>query len=151
AAVPEIVAQTNTIVLKNGRRISALSVTRDGDKIRYETSAGTLTLPGAIVDHVESGGLPAVPGDTLGGKLALRAPEGAASGAALTAGKSEIEAPLLGTGEVDRTYVAALENEARSGGEQASLNAALAHHMAAQFELAHGEMELALADERQAV
>ena len=151
AAVPEMLAQANTIVLKNGRRISALSVTRDGDKVRYETSAGTLTLPGAIVDHVESGGLPTIPGETPGGNLALRAPEEAASGPALAAGKSEIEARLLGTGEVDRVYVAALENEARSGGEQASLHAALAHHMAAQLEAAHGEMDLALADERQAV
>ena len=150
-AVPEVVAQGNTIVLKNGRRISALSVTRDGDKVRYETSAGTLTLPGAIVDHVESGGSPTIPGETLSGKLSLQPPEAAASGPALAEGKSEIEARLLGTGEVDRAYVAALENGARSGGEQPSLKAALAHHIAAQLEAAHGEMELALADEQQAV
>jgi hypothetical protein len=39
------VAGADTIVLKNGRRIRALSVTEEGDKIHYETPAGTLTLP----------------------------------------------------------------------------------------------------------
>src|SRR5215471_7057117 len=48
----------DTIVLKNGRRIAALSVTELGDKIQYETSSGTLTLPRAIVDHIERGGSP---------------------------------------------------------------------------------------------
>jgi Tfp pilus assembly protein PilF len=148
---PAALAQGNTIVLKNGRRISALSVTRDGDKVRYETSAGTLSLPSAMVDHVESGGLPTAPGETPSGQLTLRPPDAAAGDLALAAGRSEIEARLLGTGEVDRGYVATLENEARSGGQQASSNAALAHHIAAQLETAHGEMELALADEQQAV
>ena len=151
AVVAGAQAQGNTIVLKNGRRISALSVSRDGDKVRYETAAGTLTLPSTIVDHVESGGLPTIPGETLGGKLSLRPPDAATNDPALSAGKNEVEARLLGTGEVDRGYVAALENEARSGGEPASSNAALAHHLAAQLETARGEMELALADEQQAV
>src|SRR5215475_694080 len=49
-------ACADTIVLKNGRRIRALTVTEEGDKIHYETSAGTLTLPECIVDHIEKGG-----------------------------------------------------------------------------------------------
>ena len=43
------------------------------------------------------------------------------------------------------------ETEARSGKAIANQNAALAHHAASQFELAHGDMELALADERSAL
>ena len=55
-------ASADTIVLKNGRRITATNVVEAGDKITYETSAGELTLPKSIVDHVEKGGTVA---DTL--------------------------------------------------------------------------------------
>jgi len=46
----------DTIVLKNGRRILALSILEDGDKVRYQTAAGELSLPKSIVDHIERGG-----------------------------------------------------------------------------------------------
>src|SRR6267378_3645550 len=49
-------ARADTIVLKNGRRIVALSVAVEGDKVRYLTSAGELALPKSIVDHIEKGG-----------------------------------------------------------------------------------------------
>jgi tetratricopeptide (TPR) repeat protein len=148
-AAPAAFAQGNTIVLKNGRRIVALTVTQDGDKVRYETSAGELTLPRAIVDHIESGGMP-TQGSADAGKLSLRPPEAATADSALT-GKTEIETRVIHDGEVDRNYVAKLENEALSGQPLTNWNAALAHHAASQFELAHGEMDLALADEQQAL
>src|SRR5579859_2469977 len=47
--------RADTIVLKNGRRIFALSVREAGDKVVYETSAGELSLPKSIVDHIEKG------------------------------------------------------------------------------------------------
>src|SRR5258706_12444583 len=50
-------ARADKIVLKNGRKIIAYNVVEDGDKIRYETSAGQLALPKSIVDHIEKGGL----------------------------------------------------------------------------------------------
>src|SRR5882762_2260913 len=49
-------AAADTIVLKNGRRISALSAVEEGDKVKYLTSAGELSLPKSIVDHIEKGG-----------------------------------------------------------------------------------------------
>src|SRR6266446_6445807 len=49
-------AAADTIVLKNGRRIAALSAVEDGDKVKYLTSAGELSLPKSIVDHIEKGG-----------------------------------------------------------------------------------------------
>src|SRR5258708_16106632 len=49
-------AHADTIVLKNGRRIVALSVAVEGDKVRYLTPAGELALPKSIVDHIEKGG-----------------------------------------------------------------------------------------------
>src|SRR6202790_361870 len=50
-------AQADTIVLKNGRRIVAFNVVEKGDKVSYETSAGQLSIPKSIVDHIEKGGL----------------------------------------------------------------------------------------------
>src|ERR1700759_3061708 len=58
AALSSVLAaggRADTIVLKNGKRIVALSVVEDGDKIRYETAAGELSLPRSIVDHIERG------------------------------------------------------------------------------------------------
>src|SRR5450432_1601137 len=49
-------AWADTIVLKNGRRILAFNVVEAGEKIRYETNAGELSLPKSIVDHIEKGG-----------------------------------------------------------------------------------------------
>src|SRR6202521_4588697 len=49
-------ARADTIVLKNGRRILALSAVEEGDRVKYETSAGQLSLPKSIVDHIEKGG-----------------------------------------------------------------------------------------------
>src|SRR5215467_1327674 len=51
-------AAADTIVLKNGRRISALSAFEEGDKVKYLTSAGELSLPKSIVDHIEKGAVP---------------------------------------------------------------------------------------------
>src|SRR5579859_7991965 len=51
-------ACADTIVLKNGRRIVALTVAVEGDKVRYTTPAGELALPKSIVDHIEKGGVP---------------------------------------------------------------------------------------------
>src|SRR5258708_38324460 len=49
-------AAADTIVLKNGRRIIALNAVEEGDKVKYQTSAGELSLPKSIVDHIEKGG-----------------------------------------------------------------------------------------------
>lgn len=140
-------AFADTIVLKNGRRITADHVVDTGDKIQFETSAGELSLPKSIVDHIErngSAGLPSVPGSDAA-NLAITAPlmDPAAGG-------SEIEHLAVQEGIVDRAYIAKLESLARSGGA-AAMNAAIAHHAAAMSELAQGDMEHALDDSRAAL
>src|SRR5467141_5246589 len=55
-------AAADTIVLKNGRRIVALSAVEEGDKVKYLTSAGELSLPMSIVDHIEKGGMASMAG-----------------------------------------------------------------------------------------
>ena len=135
---------SDTIVLKNGKRIVALSAVIEGDKVRYETTAGSLTLPKSIVDHIEKGnGVAAESAGTSAGGLTITPPamESAAN-------KSEIERNTVHDGGIDRSYIAKLESDARFGGRAANDEAALAHHVAAQFELSHGDMEHALEDER---
>jgi tetratricopeptide (TPR) repeat protein len=146
-AVPCV--RADTIVLKNGRRIVALSVSVEGDKVRYLTSAGELALPKGIVDHIEKGG---------GEEQAPGAPSSGAANLAITAPTLEptganpaIENAAVHDGGVDRAFLAAVSAEARSGAPDANARAAIAHHAAAQFELSRGDMEHALDDERAAL
>src|SRR5207247_9699685 len=87
----------------------------------------------------------------IGSPLSVKVQDTPAGASVLSPNKSEIETRVILDGEVDRNYVAELEGEARSGQAVATQNAAMAHHVASQFEIAHGEMDLALADERTAL
>src|SRR5580692_11459723 len=143
-------AAADTIVLKNGRRILAMSVVEDGDKVRYQTSAGELSLPKSIVDHIEKGAAVAMAGSPGGDAANLAIAPPAMQPAGAGAGE-EIDHFAVHDGAIDRAYITKLEVEARSGSKQANFNAALAHHAASTFELAHGDMEHALSDERTAL
>ena len=140
-------ACADTIVLKNGRRIVALSVVVDGDKVRYTTAAGELALPRSIVDHVEKGGAGQAPDSTGGAaNLAITPPTLEASGK-----NAEAERAAVHDGLVDRDFLASVSSDARSGDPGANERAAVAYHAAAQLELVRGDMEHALADERTAL
>ena len=137
----------DTIVLKNGRRIVALTAVVAGDKVRYQTTAGELTLPKSIVDHIESGaGQSAGMGASRAANLAIAPPtmESDATSAA-------VESEAVHDGAIDRNFLGRLELEARSGGREANDKAAMALHAAAQFELSRGDMEHSLVDERAAL
>jgi tetratricopeptide (TPR) repeat protein len=140
-------AHADKIVLKNGRKIVAYNVVEDGDKVRYETSAGQLALPKSIVDHIEKGGLMPPMGSpaAAAASLNLEPPEPAA-----TVGESEVDKHAVHDGSVDRNYINNLESGAGGGGEKA-IQAARAHHAAARFEMVRGDLERALADARAAV
>jgi hypothetical protein len=140
--------KADTIVLKNGRRIVTLNVREQGDKVIYETAAGELSLPKSIVDHIEKGGAAPM----------ADSPAATAATLAITppvmetkSGGTAIENGAVHDGSIDRDYIAKLEGAARNGGQRANMSAALAHHAAAQFELSHGDMEHALADEQTAL
>src|SRR5271157_5259932 len=101
-------ARADKIVLKNGRKIVAYNVVEDGDKVRYETSAGQLALPKSIVDHIERGGLLPV----------MESPAEAAANLNIappameaTASAAEIDHGAVHDGTIDRDYIAHLEAE----------------------------------------
>ena len=142
------VTAADTIVLKNGRRIVALGAFEEGDKVKYLTAAGELSLPKSIVDHIEKGGAGAMGGSpgADAANLAIAPPVMESSAAV-----NEIEPGAVHDGAIDREYIAKLESAAGPGKRQANRSAALAHHVAANFELAHGDMEHALSDARTAL
>src|ERR1700719_4546611 len=112
--------RADTIVLKNGRRINALSVVVEGEKVRYLTSAGELALPKSMVDHIEKGGLAQMPGSSSEGaaNLAIAPPNVEAMG--VDAGA---ESGAVHDGAVDRGFLAAAASEARSGSGEANKRA----------------------------
>ena len=101
-------ALADTIVLKNGRRILAFNVVEAGEKIRYETNAGELSLPKSIVDHIEKGGAVPMggPGGANAANLAITPP---AMDAAAGGSGGEIERRAVHDGAIDREYIAKLE------------------------------------------
>jgi tetratricopeptide (TPR) repeat protein len=134
----------DTIVLKNGRRIAALSVAVEGDKVRYVTSAGELALPKSMVDHIEKGGAGQMPESSAGAaNLNITPPSVESSGA-----NDAVESGAVHSGVVDRDFLATMASEAQSGAPGANHKAALAYHAVAQFELSRGDTERALTDER---
>jgi tetratricopeptide (TPR) repeat protein len=140
-------ARADKIVLKNGRQIMAYNVVEDGDKVRYETAAGQLAIPKSIVDHIEKGLMPVMESPAAAAaNLNISAPPMEA-----TANATEIDQAAVHDGAIDRDYIARVESEAHGGNAKANQKAALAHHAAAQFEIAHGDMEHALNDERTAI
>src|SRR3984893_6119876 len=148
-ALGSMATWADTIVLKNGHRISANNVVEVGKKIRYETSVGELSLPKSIVDHIEKGGA-----GPRGASAADNASNMAITPPAMDAAGGnggEIERAVIHDGAIDRQSIAKLEAETRSGSPVAGMGHAVAHHAAANFELAHGDMDHALADERTAL
>jgi len=132
----------DTIVLKNGRKIAALSTTIEGDKVRYETASGSLMLPKSIVDHIEKG--PAGIYVSEGANFAMAAP----ALAPLAFSQNDVEQNTVRDGAVDREFLSKLDEGAHGGSRDASRAAALGHHTAAQYEIAHGDMDRAMDDER---
>jgi tetratricopeptide (TPR) repeat protein len=119
-----------------------------GDKVQYETSAGQLTIPKRLVDHIERGGVGPLTGSPAAAAANLKVTPPPVEA---LANAGEIDRAAVHDGAVDREYINGLENEARGGAPQANLKAALAHHAASQFALAQGDLDHALADERAAV
>src|ERR1700741_1412573 len=126
-----VAARADKIVLKNGRKIIAYNVVEDGDKIRYETSAGQLALPKSIVDHIEKGGIMPLTGSPAAAVAAASLDLEPAE-TAVTASETEIDKGAVHDGSVDRNYINHLESGAAAGGEKA-IQAARAHHAASRF------------------
>src|SRR5260370_2737095 len=115
-------AAADTIVLKNGRRITALNAVEEGDKVKYLTSAGELSLPKSIVDHIEKGGANSLAGSPGTGAANLDIAPPAAQ--PIAGGDSDaIERAAVHDAAIDRPYIPNLEGEARGRTNQAHIHA----------------------------
>jgi hypothetical protein len=133
----------DTIVLKNGRCIRAEYVVVEGDRVRFETPAGWMSLPLSLVARIEVG--PA--GNDFGPPVApFSAPALESSIPA-----DDVAAATLRDGSVNREWLAQLELQARSAEPLAVARVVAAHHAAAQFFLRRGELEPAMAHYRRAL
>ena len=132
----------DTIVLKNGRRIIAGNVTEKGDRVTYETPAGELSIPKSIVDHIEHNDFSPVSSSSSSPDSA--APTLSTPQVDPAEGFEDVSKGTIHDGSVDVAYLAQLENDTHSGNPEAVAKVAAAHHVAAQFLLAKGDMNGAI-------
>lgn len=139
-------AAADTIVLKNGRRIQAATVTEEGGRVTYETPAGQMSIPKSIVARIER--------DSYTYSSAARAasePPVSAPQLEPLRGYDEVVHLTVHDDSIDFAYLAHLESDARSGSATAVDKVAAAHHVAAQFLLSKGDTDAAIDHYRQAI
>jgi len=137
-------ASADTIVLKNGRRIVASNVVEANGRVSYETPAGELAIPQSIVARIERN-------DLAPTSLADSAPPVSAPRVDVSAGYADAAAGAIHDSSVDTAYLFHLEIDACGGDPTAVAKVAAAHHAAAQFLLAKGDLDAAAAHYREAL
>lgn len=144
AAVSPVCA--DTIVLKNGGRIVAASVSEDGDRVIYETAAGELSLPKSSVAKIERDNLAYSPVTSVVVGPPVSAPE-----VELGHDYEDVSRLTIHNDAVDFGYIARLESEARTGLAGPSAKAAAAHSAAAEFMMSKGDANGAMDHLREAL
>ena len=143
-------AAADTIVLKNGRRITAANVTDDGEHVSYETSAGKFTLPKSIVARIEKDQFAYSSSSSsashVDGPPPVSVPE-----ITPVRGYDDVARLAIHDDSIDFAYIARLETDARSGSAASIEKVSAAHYIAAQFLLAKGDVDSAIDHYRQAL
>jgi hypothetical protein len=141
-------AAADTIVLKNGRRITVANVTDDGEHVSYETSAGKFTLPKSIVARIEKDqfAYSSSSSSHVNASPPVSAPE-----ITSVRGYDDVARLAIHDDSIDFAYIARLETDARSGSAAAIEKVSAAHYIAAQFLLAKGDVDSAIDHYRQAL
>jgi hypothetical protein len=141
-------AAADTIVLKNGRRITAANVTDDGQHVSYETSAGKFTLPKSIVARIEKDQFAYSSSSSF---HVNDPPPVSVHEIAPVRGYDDVARLAIHDDSIDFAYIARLETDARSGSAAAIEKVSAAHYIAAQFLLAKGDVDSAIDHYRQAL
>jgi predicted negative regulator of RcsB-dependent stress response len=134
---------SDTIVLKNGRRIIATNVVEVGDRVTYDTPAGQMSIPKSIVDRIDRDGF------AFNSSAAAAPPPVSAPEIEPVRGYEDISAKAVHDNAIDFSYLAQLETDARSGNRIAVDKATAAHYAAAQFLTAKGDTTAAVEQYRQ--
>ena len=151
--VPDLAC--DTIVLKNGRHIEADNVEVSGGWVSYDTPAGRMSLPESIVAHVVRDPQAAGAGMPTGAATAVndRAANLTIAPPQTLAGTTPNDAvrAAIHDGAVDRDALARMESEAQGGDAGAVSRVTTALSAAAQFDVAHGQIDQAVDDCRVAL
>lgn len=121
-------AWADTIVLKNGNRIVADSVTETGDRIEYTIGDNTFVIPKSSVLRIESGGTPA-------SHASEPVPAGDLPAAPVIDGTADLRARLIHGGTLDLDALHAIDAEGIAD------KAAAANSIAAEFEQKRNNIE----------
>jgi tetratricopeptide (TPR) repeat protein len=143
-------ANADTIVLKNGRRIVVDTATETGDRVTGITSAGEISLPKSMVARIEHSAVAESSPFSASAQANLVAitPPAALQG---DASDPAIINNTLHDGAIDINYISRLDQEALTGVPSAAFRASMAHHAAAQFEMARGDVAASMKQENQAL
>ena len=139
-------AAADTIVLKNGRRIVASTVTEDGDRVRYETPAGSMSIPKSIVARIDRDGLGYSAASSASSEPPVSAPH-----VDPVRGYDDIARLVIHDNAIDFSYIAQIETDARSHAPLAIEKVAAAHYAAAQFLESKGDTASAIDHYREAL
>jgi tetratricopeptide (TPR) repeat protein len=138
AVATGISASADTIVLKNGQKIFAANVTEDAQHVSYETPAGRMSIPRAIVVRIERDDLTYISARTAS-RLSISTPQ-----IAPVRGYEDISRLTVHDNAIDYGYLAKLETDAGTGSAEAVVRVAVAHYTAAQFLVAQGNVDSAI-------
>lgn len=135
----------DTIVLKNGRRITAEDVTQDASHVTYHTPAGEMSIPKSMVARIDHDNFAYPPASDHSQPLVSEPPVEPVRG-------FEGVAALAVHGDaVDYAYLSSLDSDAGSGSAVAVAKDAAAHHVAAQFLERKGDTDAAIDQYREAL
>jgi tetratricopeptide (TPR) repeat protein len=137
-------ASADTIFLKNGQRIIATNVTEDAQHVSYQTPAGQMSIPRSIVARIERDDLSYT--SAASSVPPLSVPE-----IAPVRGYEDIAKRTIHDNAIDYGYIAKLESDVRTGSAESVARVAAAHHAAAQFLVAQGNLDSAVDQYRQAL
>ncbi|HWG59702.1 MAG TPA: tetratricopeptide repeat protein [Candidatus Acidoferrales bacterium] len=143
-------ASADTILLKNGRRIVALSVSEQNGQVTYQTPAGEMSIPREIVARIEHDDV-SYSSTSSSGVAASDPPPVSAPDLAPPPGYDEIARLAIHGDAVDFGYMASLDSAARGANSPGAADAAAAHFAAGKFFAGKGQTDQAMDQYRQAI
>jgi hypothetical protein len=139
ASLCPLVARADTIYLKNGRQIQGTNPVRQNGKVTFETTAGTMSVPESLVDHIVSGDPPIAPqrsSNSAAAELQMAPPSSSDAASALPS--------ILRNGAIDERALAQIDARASTGAADARARAAETEFAASRFELDRSNLGAAL-------
>ena len=139
ASLCSLFAYADTIYLKNGRQIQGTNTVRQNGKVTFETSAGTMSVPEALVDHIVSGEPPIGPqksASAAAAELSMAPPSSSDTAPTLQS--------ILRNGAIDQDALAQIDAKASTHNADALIRAAEAESAASHFEMDRNNFGAAL-------